>query len=794
MVAVVVALTFTPGAPAGPCDGTLCAGAARADITPPVTTPMWGYSARAFYSQPERWAAQRTTSLDTDLYAKALFLRSEGVHTRLYARAIVLRNKAGVKMALVQTDLGAVTGEVHRAVANAVAPLGIARDFLLISATHTHGGPGAVQQPLAHGLLVGDFFDPRVFKRVVDGVIRAVTEAEARLAPSRVGIGQGRILDASVNRSLRAHAGTYDGSPPFNYDPCPDPDAYEADVPEPCDHKVADIDDPGRGETASYPHAIDPTVTVLRVDRADGVPLGVWSSFAAHGTVFYADDLRFSADNQGFAERMIERAVAQRAEAAGVTLPQDWEIVAAYANGTEGDVAPSGAGSQRFAVAEDSGRRQADGVMAVYDGLSASMTDDVALDARWDWLYMTGESGTSPVAILGAGPDCPLGTPPFPDEGVPGQGRKCPLVPLSGTGPNWFGLQVLRIGDVVAAAVPGEITVQMGRRVKKRLLARAPAGIAPIVVGLANDYMAYITTPEEFDVQDYEGTFTLWGRQEGPLVSERLGALADRLFRGEPNPPSITPPDTSWIQAENVSPVSQAAAALPGRAPGTVLSQVAASAERGAVASFAWVGGAPSVEMPPDVAFVETQRRDGDAWETAFWDEGYETILDYYREGLEDRWGIQWDVTMDAPAGEYRFLVHGNRYDGDDVVPYELTSSAFVVTPNDDLSIVSTTPGAGGLRVRAAYPAPVGSDHPSQGQPPPYMHECSAARMTATCNFRWRPAGPLTPSAVLSAMVGGVLVTATGTYLPDEDAYVFPSITTSDVEIVSFVDGFGNST
>lgn len=796
--ALAASLAAVP-ASADACAGVLCAGSARADITPPVGTPLWGYSARAFYSKFDRWLEQRMHGIDTDLYAKVLFLRSEGVHTRLYARALVLRNAAGVKMALVQTDLGAVTGELHKAVANNVAALGIARDFLTVTATHTHGGPGAIQQPAAHGLLVGDHFDPRAFKRVVDGVTRAVVEANERLAPARIGIGQGHILDASVNRTLRAHAGTHSGSPPVSFDRCPDPEAYETDLDAlgaagDCDHRLARRTDPVRGELESHPHAIDPTVTVIRVDRRDGVPLGAWTNFAAHGTIVFADDMRFSGDNQAIAERMIERAIEGRAAAAGIPIPEGHEVVAAYSNGTEGDVAPVGAGRQRFARMEDSGRRQAEAVMRVYDAIV--LRDDLALDARWDWLYMKGDGGTSPVAILGAGPDCPFGKDePFPDEFIPGHGRKCPFLVLTGTGPQWFGIQVLRIGQLVVGSVPGEMTVQMGRRVKQRLVRTAPPGAVPIIAGLANDYLAYVTTPEEYDVQDYEGTFTLWGREQGPLVAERLGRLADWLFGGPPVQSEIgEPPDTSAAQLENVSPSQLASLVPPARPEGTVIGHVPARVERGEVAAFAWVGGPPSVEMPPDLPFVETQRQVDGRWRTVFWDEGYEDMTDHWREGTEDRWGTQWDVPLDAPAGTYRFLVHGHTFRAGAAAHYGLASRAFEVVPSDDLAIASQAAGAGGLRVRVAYPAPVGSDHPDFGQPPPYVHLCSAARGTADCNFRWRAPGPTTATATASVSTSDGTVAATGAYDAPRGEYVFASITDPGAVVLSFADGFGNTT
>lgn len=781
-------------APNPQCEGVFCAGAARADITPPVTTPMWGYSARAFYSQFERWTDQRTRWIDTDLYAKVLFLRSEGVHTRLYARALVLRNRAGVTLALVQADLGAVTGELHQAVAERVADLGVDRDHLVISATHTHGGPGTIQWPAAHALLVGDHYDPRTTKRVTDGIVRAIEEAVQRMAPARIGIGQGRLENASVNRSIRAHSGTYYPGQPgaYNFNPCPDPQAYEVDA---CAHGEGLIDDPNHhGERPDHPHAIDPILTVIRVDRTNGVPLGVWTNFAAHGTMFWSEDLRFSADNQGFAERVVEEGIIQRARARGIHIPPDWEVVAAYANGAEGDQAPVGSGHNRFAQAEDSGRRQAKVVLDVYDSLRGRLRGDMALDARFDLVTMQGQEGTSPLAILGAGPDCPFGTgAPWPDEGIPGQGRKCPFLVLSGTGPNWFRLQVFRVGDLVAASLPGEFTVQMGRRIKKVLVdAASAAGVqaTPVIVGLANDYMAYTTTPEEYDNQDYEGTFTLWGRNQGPFLRDRVAALADRMFSGQPNPSFVEPPEPGpTLQVDDPATASRAVGSR-GRPPGTILTDTAPVVERGQVAWASWVGGPPSVDFRPDEPFVTTERLDDDdAWTELFTDESYLDLLDYWREGVEDRWATAWDIGFDAPAGYHRFVVDGWYWSSGSPVRYD-AKSTFEVVPTDELTVSSIEVLPNGVLVRAAYPPPLpGSDDQA-------FTNCNFADGDPCGSFRSRPADVTTGRAtVVVQRPDGSTRTRHGSYDSGRGGFfVRVSVSPGDTLTAGVRDGWDNFT
>src|SRR5207245_1476856 len=127
------------------------------------------------------------------------------------------------------------------------------------------------------------------------------------------------------------------------------------------------------------------------------------------------------------------------------------------------------------------GIQQAKTTLGLYDQLGSQMVSDLPLDSRLDVLYMTGQEGTSPVAVYGGvtNPDCtnslygnpaspnpPFGTAPFnqaPFYGgaIPGQGRKCPTLVLSGLGPFYYWFQTMRIGDYVLANMPGEMTVQM---------------------------------------------------------------------------------------------------------------------------------------------------------------------------------------------------------------------------------------------------------------------------------------------------------------------------------------------
>lgn len=65
--------------------------------------------------------------------------------------------------------------------------------------------------------------------------------------------------------------------------------------------------------------------------------------------------------------------------------------------------------------------------------------------------------------------------------------------------------QLLKIGDLILAAVPGELTTMAGRRLRNKISAVAVAtggkDTEVIIAGLSNIYTSYITTPEEYQVR-----------------------------------------------------------------------------------------------------------------------------------------------------------------------------------------------------------------------------------------------------------------------------------------------------
>ena len=79
--------------------------------------------------------------------------------------------------------------------------------------------------------------------------------------------------------------------------------------------------------------------------------------------------------------------------------------------------------------------------------------------------------------------------------------------------PHILPLQIIKIGNLVLTAIPGEITTMAGRRLKETILTEVKElGVNYLALAAySNEYSMYITTKEEYEKQHYEGAATLFG-------------------------------------------------------------------------------------------------------------------------------------------------------------------------------------------------------------------------------------------------------------------------------------------
>jgi hypothetical protein len=200
--------------PAPAAAAPVLAGAAAADLTPPVGTPQFAYTARSYVFDPGPQAVDRAVQLvddfDAAMYAKT-FEPTDGIHTRVYARAIVLEQD-GQKYALAMADLGGLPYALTQAVLERLAGTGIDGDHLLLSATHTHSSTGPIwpADNSGYGFVGGDAFDPRIFELTAASIAEAIRAADARRQPARIGVGAAELRDASRNREYDVYLRNHD--------------------------------------------------------------------------------------------------------------------------------------------------------------------------------------------------------------------------------------------------------------------------------------------------------------------------------------------------------------------------------------------------------------------------------------------------------------------------------------------------------------------------------------------------------------------------------------------------------
>jgi neutral ceramidase len=514
------------------------AGAARVDITPIPGIAMGGHS----------------------LIGRV----SRGTWTRLHARAVYLEDAEGRGIALVQCDLWSIAGGLSDRVAlllatqpDLLAKLGgrrLGREQIVLAATHTHHSPGLFSTDLFFASLSApeSGFDEGLFEFLAQRIAWSVAEAVERARPARVYERQDPVAGAFRNRSI---------------------DAFRAN-PEADSILASNVALPLCPPHPEYPdpescRAVDPRVVTLRVEAESGGLIAAVVVFAAHPTLISHLSAVYSADLHGAVAVGLERRLAAAASAPDAASGSP--IVAVF-NGAEGDVSGVWIHQTREDVV-----RVADAIAArVESGLANPPGDawrrvDGDVGFRFDRVNLRGQRVDHPdlgsgrtawipmpgrASIAGAEDGRSGAWPALFREGKRGvdfgpHGAKLGALDLlSAFGltlpPFWFtrlvtlvapppvrvGVGVYSVGPLRLAALPGEFTTVQGRRIAAAL---APAGGRRedvILIGLAHDFAYYFATPQEYDLQHYEGSSTLYGRWSGAYVQAALARLAARLDGG----------------------------------------------------------------------------------------------------------------------------------------------------------------------------------------------------------------------------------------------------------------------
>jgi neutral ceramidase len=556
----------------------------------------------------------------------------EGVHTRLTGRALVL-DDGDTEVALLATDLAFALDK--DSVVARVSDLGFSHETVLYTGTHTHSGPGELADWQLEQLAL------------------AIRRAHATRVPVRAGWGAGRVAKVNRNRSIEAHLANH-GIEQF----------YGQGHPR---------DDP-RGPG----HPRDTTLRVLRVERVDGRPLAAWLNFPVHLTTSTPAVDVWDADLAGPATHHVREAVGGRG------------FVALYSNGASGDLMPRFDSYNANATMDLHGRRIARVARRAWAAAGRDLTRTMPVDVRWTRACYCGQEvepghrvSSEPVwglPFIGGSEDgASIFHEPVQTEGRrlpaeaadPVHGRKIIVFPsrpvaVHETNPEFH---VIRLGDRLMLGAPGEPSVEMARRFRRSVRPRMPEGVRdPFVVGLSNDYMGYLTTPEEYEMQHYEGGHTVFGTWTSILAQQTFARLSEAMAAGRPAPEPSQPAalgETGGGEPQVGS----------GGVRGRLIHGPPRRAERMRTVELSWWGAPDGVDRPLDQPFLSLERRARGGWRTQETDLG---IAFEWREE-DGRYSARLDIGRTIPLGRYRIRVFSDAY--------RLATDPFRIAASDELRV-----------------------------------------------------------------------------------------------------------
>ncbi|WP_010539874.1 neutral/alkaline non-lysosomal ceramidase N-terminal domain-containing protein [Dietzia alimentaria] len=613
---------------------------------------------------------------------------SVGLHLRQRARAFVLADSSSSpRFVHVTAEIGLIFQSIQQEVLRRLAA-----EFgetyhegnVVVTATHTHVAPGGTSgHPMVDLSMLG--FRPVTFEANCAGIVDAIRMAHHDLAPSAVGVTTGALHDAGVNRSR--------GS-------------FDRDTVD---------------ERAHFPAGIDPRSQSLQITRG-GQLVGVLNWFATHATSMTSHNKLASSDNKGYAAWHWEREVAGQTYLTEGTPA----LITAFAQTNPGDVSPNldlapgrGPTADEWHNTRIIGERQ-------FAAARAQVGRDVrslgsGIDVRHRWVDMsaveirpefTGDGRThrTATAALGAafasgsqedgggGGELPFaegdrgGNPvvkSIADVVVPAwlreaHGAKDILLPV-GLVPHAvqrvYPFHLVRLGGHYLFSLGFEPTVVAGLRLRRTLAAELGVPEDHITIqGYSNAYGHYLTTPEEYSAQNYEGGATLFGPWTLPAVQQVAADLARSLRAGTPLDPGTSERDlTSQIPVSPLgNPVVDTPAPL--RNFGDVLDPPLAAYRTGQRVTVRFCGTNPNSDLRRGDTYLAVERREGSGWVRVHDDGDWSTMIVFEGFLTVTNALVTWDIPAGTPAGRYRvvYTASGRAIDGS-LFPVRGESQAFDV-------------------------------------------------------------------------------------------------------------------
>ena len=638
-------------------------GRGMVDITgPEVGMPLWGFG------RPDQIA--------------------EGIHIRLRSRAFisVQANDPEQRLVFVSADLGSID---HHMTLEIVERLQrrygstYTLDNVIISATHTHAGPSGYWQSRTDTGLDGGLY-PAHFDAIVSGITASIVQAHQDLQPGHIYINTGRVADAGVNRS-----------------------------------EIAYRENPQQ-ERDRYSENTNTAMTLLKFVGNDG-PLGMINWYALHPTAMNYYNRLISGDHKGYASLQMERHE-------GTRYVSTDDFVAAFAQSDPGDVTPNtnldntGPGATDVETTRIMGERQLAVAQTLFDEADEALAGPI--DSRRLYVDLSDYAVDDEFTGMGTQHTCPsaygysfaggstedggghflfregmteqsvwrdwlirliIGAPEWTEPVKACQSPKAILLETGSGAPplqsQIRSITVARVGQLVILALPAEVTTMAGRRLRASVMAELGDWARHVVLaGYSNGYAGYITTPEEYGLQQYEGGHTLHGRWSLPAYQQIASQLAAALESGAPVANDLPYDDWRGKSVGQPLPAGPENLHPNGASPGDAVAPLAASYRPGETIAARFWSANPTANFPKGKNYLLVERKTAAGWQRIADDGDWSTRVRWQLEANAYIAELSWELPQQTPPGAYRFSHFGFDATGS---AFSGTSSVFEVTESD---------------------------------------------------------------------------------------------------------------
>ncbi|KAG6119756.1 hypothetical protein E4U13_007353 [Claviceps humidiphila] len=708
-VAILLVLSTLVGAATASSGDQYLIGVGKADITGPVVEI--GFAGYANLDQ-----------------------KGTGLRQRLHSRAFIVADKNNPQDRWVYLVLDAQSGDtaVRYGVLDGLKALGdeykvYGPNNLALTGTHSHAGPGAWFNYLLPQITTLGF-DKQSYQALVDGAVLSIKRAHENLQEGYLDTGSTRVKDATINRSLYAYLAN--------------PEAERRQYEDETDTTMTLLrfkrakDGKDIGVLTWFPVHGTSLLGNNTHAAADNKGVAAWlleeamreNTNAAEGFVAGFSQASVGDTTPNVLGAYCDDGSGQQCSLKNSTCA-DGKSQKCHGRGPEFAALDLGVKS-----CHEIGRRQFAGAQNVYTALGTSGTAIVGSTVKafhffhdmrfWNFTLPNGQQAQTCPAALGY--SFAAGTSDWPglfdftqgDSGNPDanpiwklvsgllrtptkaqaacQGSKPILLDVGEINepypwaPNIVDIQMLRVGQFVIIVSPSEATTMSGRRWKAAVAKEAATFLTekPIVVlgGPANSYAHYCATPEEYEVQRYEGASTLFGPHE---LNAYINLTLSNMHYLRPDATSapkqgVPAPDNRGSVLSFTPGVIVDNAPLR-RSFGQVLRQPDPSYKVGSVVQVTFQGANPrnNLRLEGTFAAIEQQKTGGD-WAQVKNDADWFLVYSWRRTNSllgYSEVDVSWETYGNAVPGTYRVKYYGDaKHLFGKIDAFEGTSAPFTLT------------------------------------------------------------------------------------------------------------------